>query len=199
MSVGDVFELAITWKSDESPYVAVCTPKFRQENALILDTEGEDLVGAFRDKCESAMAACITSTLRLVRYTVSPIPGTGSTYALDLGVTGPVGARAGDRLPPRVAAILSFRTATPGKRGRGRMYLPPASEGDNTLGRPTADLQSALNAFGETMFADMLAGGLEFANWQWVVRSDKDNISRPVTQYIARDYWGSQRDRTRIF
>jgi hypothetical protein len=199
LAIGDIFRLDIVFKSDNSPYVAVCGPHFKQATLLVLDTPEEDLVGAFRDKAEPALLSTFTSTLRIVRYTVSPVPGTGSTYQLDLGITGPVGVRTGDRLPPRVATVLSFRSSHPGKRGRGRMYLPPASETDNTGGAPTADLLAACNNLGDAMLNDMPVADASFASWVWVIRSEADNISRDVISYVPRGYWGSQRDRTRIF
>jgi len=102
-------------------------------------------------------------------------------------------------MPPRTAGILSFRSATPGRRGRGRMYIPPSVESQNTLGRPTLGYLTTVENLGDALLSAMNTGGVEFAAWEWVVWSEADQVARAVTSYVARGYWGSQRDRTRIF
>lgn len=57
------------------------------------------------------------------------------------------GTAAGDSTPPMVSVIVSFRTATPGRSFRGRMYLPPAPEGSNNSdGTLTTGAESAIFA-----------------------------------------------------
>jgi len=194
MAIGDKFRLKVTFKSDISAFVAQVTPVFSQEGALFFDTPEEDLVGAFREECEALLLACVTNALRLV-----PLPGQASSHTLALGLAGPAGGQGGDRMPPRSASILSFRSPTPGKRGRGRMYLPPASETSNTAGHPTGAHVTALNDLGQSMISDMPSISVTHAPWVWYIHSLADGDFKPVSQFVGRDYWGTQRDRTRIY
>ena len=198
MSVGDKFRLKVTFKSDTSERVAQVTPVFSQEGEPIFDTPEEDLVGAFQEECEALLLACVTASLRLVEYAVVPLPGTAASFVLSLGGAGPVGTQGGDPMPPRTATILSFRSPTAGRRGRGRMYLPPASEASNTAGHPTSGHLAAGDALGAAMIGDMPSLSITHLPWVWYIQSLADADFKPVSAYVTRDYWGTQRDRTNI-
>lgn len=53
-------------------------------------------------------------------------PSTGELLAqLDRGLpSGAAGTASGNALPPQTAEVMTIRTATPGRSGRGRFYLP---------------------------------------------------------------------------
>lgn len=200
MAAGQAYRLSIVVKSDSSPFVAINQPVFVQgPTGLIADTPEEDLVGAFRTECEASYLACITSALRLVKYQVGVAPDFATTFELDLGITGPVGTQGSDPLPPRTASVLSFRSATPGRRGRGRMYLPPASELSSSTGAPTANHITAMNALAVDMQDAMALVTASHIEWFWNIWSGLDATARLVSGFTSRGVWGSQRDRTRLF
>jgi hypothetical protein len=82
-------------------------------------------------------------------------------------------------LPQDVAVVCSLRTATPGRKGRGRLYLPgPTVSEVSATGELTTGAQSAI--------ANGLSGGWGTVNplgEQPVVFSRTAGTTLPVTQF----------------
>lgn len=78
---------------------------------------------------------------------VEPAPpyAQGSPCRLDYTGSNPTGAVAGV-IPPQVTAVASLRTSQVGRRGRGRMFVPPFGTAGNNSGRVSP---SAIAALGE--------------------------------------------------
>lgn len=200
MAVGDIYRLTIVTKSDLSPFVAVNQPHFFQSAVQEIAPTGADLIASFVDLAQEAYLNCVTEALRIVQYRVSKAPDFATEYTLDLGIGGPTGNQTGDRLVPRCASILSLRTSVLTRRGRGRLYLPPAGEASNTGGIPTATHLTALQELGDALLSmDVSVSAGNYTRWQLAVWSTLNADGSAVIACTPRSYWGSQRDRTRIF
>lgn len=190
--IGDFYRFAFLWRAAGSDKVAVNNLYFRQQYALVVDTALQDFWGIFQESCLESYRFAITADLSLVQIVAAK--GTPFVTEEVLDVTDVTGGSGGDRMSPRQAAVLSYRTALPTKKGRGRIFLPPAGEADNTGGRPSADYRTNLDNFGAALL-DLQNESLSSAGWQWQMYSKTDDEFRAITAYGTRDYWGSRRKR----
>jgi hypothetical protein len=197
MAVNDVYRLAIHWRRLSSPNTAVNVFHFKQTAPLILDTPGEDLVGAFQDICEAAYLGLVTDFITIFRYTVAKAPAFDIEY--ELGVAGTPGSLSGTPLPARTSLCINWRSATPGRRGRGRSFIPPAVEGSSAGNSPEGAYISAANSFIDNVVNDMPADVVTFAGWEPQVWSEADGVARPIVSGSTRASWSSQRDRGDLY
>lgn len=104
-----------------------------------------------------------------------------------------------DPLPTEVSIVLSYHAANvsgvkPASK-RGRIYLPFMAEGNNdTTGRPSSSLLTAVAAFGAGFHADSIAD----ANWVWVQYSPTRSEFSSVTGGWVDNEWDIQRRRGRV-
>lgn len=103
----------------------------------------------------------------------------------------------GDALPTQVCGLITIRTATAGRQGRGRLYFPFLSETDNALGGvPTAGFVTGLQAVAD-VFKDTedVLDGINSETWTPCVFRPITGLPRRVTAMIARARWATQRRR----
>jgi len=101
------------------------------------------------------------------------------------------GVAAGSALPADVALVVSLRTATATRSGRGRFYLPqPAASQVTTNGRVLADFITDLGA--------SLAGAWTAYNTATdipVIYSRTQRLTRPIVNFNIGDLYDTQRGR----
>lgn len=110
------------------------------------------------------------------------------------------GTIAGDSLPTQTCGLINLKTGIAKRSGRGRVYLPATSEGDNDATAvpsalylaAAANLVTAIQGYTGTT----VGGGTVTSTW--AVHSKKDGISRPVTVATVRPNWATQRRRSQI-
>lgn len=95
--------------------------------------------------------------------------------------------------PAQVAGIITLRTSTGGRSGRGRMYIGGMSatllNSDGTGWNTAGSFQTAADAFQAALIGGSVTVGL-------CVYSPTDNAGRPVTTLVAREtYLGTIRSR----
>jgi len=193
MAIGDRYVLRMQWRNGSSLLLAENSFAFEQVTAIVEPTVGEDLVGRFRTEVEPTFTQLVQTNYILERYTVAELPSKLLIYEeVITGVTGSVG---GDPLPPQVAGVITLRTPTLGRRGRGRLYLPPTGESYNTGGQPSAGYKSGAIGVMDLIYA-MSTANASYAEWLWGVWSTADQAFRIITSYSPRVLWGTQRGRT---
>jgi len=197
MAVNDIYRLNVITANNPSIAVAVNGFYFRQRTALILDTPEEDLVAAFQEECEFNYLNTFTSAMFLIKYQVGKSPEFATAFEVFDGVQH--GGLTGDPLPPRNCAVLSKKTSDFSRRGRGRTYLPPASESVSSGIGLTTGYRTALTDFAANVQDDMNAETLTHAGWQHVLWSEADQEAKTVTSYIINLRWASQRDRGNLY
>lgn len=197
MSVDDVYRLSVEWSNTPGFPTAVNLFYFKQIDALVLDTPGEDLVEAFRTECEATYRELVTNALALRKYAVAKAPLFLTEHVLE-GL-GEGGLATGDAMPPNTGGLLSIKTATLTRRGRGRVFIPPASETYNSGGRPTALMRGNITAFGSFMMVEMNTTTLAHSAWEMQMWSKADQVARPVVSAFSSAIWGSQRDRRYLY
>lgn len=82
----------------------------------------------------------------------------GSPVRLDWTSAFPVGG-GGAPLPLQTTPVFSLRTANPGRRGRGRMFMPPLNTGACSNGRIQAAAVTSLSAAFKTFIEAMRLDG----------------------------------------
>jgi len=111
------------------------------------------------------------------------------------------GTVAGEDLPKQVAGVLSLRTDTPGRSGRGRMYVSFPSEIDSeSPGRPIAGYVIRLTTLGVSIKAPLIVDDLignSLVAEAAVLQGGQlpPNATKLITSAIARPFWGTQRRR----
>lgn len=195
MAIDDVFTLHVNLLDPTSQLTAQINPSFRQETESLSAELGKDLVDNFVATCESAFLACIAEPYQLQDYAVVQRPEGVIVYEAPGDLNNGHGVT--DCMPRDVSGLISIRTAEISKRGRGRLYVGPVDEAWNGAGgNPNLTFIGLLNAFGLSLM-DMAAGDVSYAGFTWGLWSGKDAAFRPLTSFIARSYWGSQRGRRR--
>jgi len=194
MAVGDIYRLtAILRATGEGPEV-VNTFTFEQLDETVFDTPEEDLVQAFRGEAETAYREQFTNRLTVFQYKTGQSPNFETAFVQDL--SGVVGNLSGDSMPIRTAGIISLRTSVLSRRGRGRLYLPPANEaGNGSDGHPTSGYVDNMEFFANAVMGMRNHLSILYAHYAWVVWSKSDQEAHQVTAFTARNFWGSQRDR----
>lgn len=112
-----------------------------------------------------------------------------------------VGINLTDRLPSQVALLLSPRTNSPGRRGRGRCYLPFWSEDQNSPdGQPTAGAITAATNVSNVIFAvQTVTSGANSVKLTPVIYSRVTPVTiTPIQFVLFRANWASQRRRADI-
>lgn len=103
-----------------------------------------------------ANASKIVNGVTLQRVTARVITAAGTTAAL--GEAAPAATVAGNNsllLPNQCAVVLSLRTATPGPRGRGRIFLPALAAAPNGAGRLDPATRDGILAQSATLVAGL--------------------------------------------
>jgi len=194
MAVGDVYRLTVILKGPTVDKAVVNTFCFEQGDSLIFDTPGEDLVECWKAFAETPYLEQFTNRLTVFNYKVGKAPDFPTEYQTD--EVGLEGNLTGDPMPIRTSAVLAFRTDELSRRGRGRVFLPPANEAANgSDGHPTSGYIDNMKVLGDALLA---MGGdtvTTTAHWYLSVWSKASQEHRNVQAYAARNFWGSQRDR----
>lgn len=195
MAVGDTYRLRVVLRRSFVHPACINSFYFKQGDILIADTPGEDLVQAWQNDAETAYRNCFTNFIAITQYQVAKAPLFETEYTVDF--SGIAGNLTGDPLPPRTSYTLSWRTAVLTRRGRGRVYLPPASEADNSSAAPTSGYRTTVSNFGDILVAG-IGDGVTTAPWTLMTWSPADQVAREVLSHFSVGGWASQRDRDGI-
>jgi hypothetical protein len=199
MAIGDIFKLSVVGEAGQGQEL-VCNFHYQQEDALILDTPGEDLVQAWREEVEDLWLATFSSAALLDHYEVRGV--TDPTYGFDfsIGEPRPVGGIGGEALPAMTSAIVTWRTALIGRSNRGRTYMWQIGESSQSGGRVTNAYIALMDAWASA--AQEIDTTLTHAGWNLGVLSRFHNHNkRPepvfnlVTDHRNNSLLGTQRRR----
>lgn len=193
MAVGDVYRLRCVWKRTEIGSAAINDFHFEALEPTILDTQEEDLWQAFQDDLLTGYRGLVTQALNLVQVVIGVGPTFATTAIFDL--TSFPGLVSGEALPSVLGGIIARYTDLTSRRGRGRIYLPPASENDNTAtGQPTGAYVTQMRNWATLLTAE-IGDSLTTAAYRPVLWSEANQAALPITRVFARPYWAVQRDR----
>jgi hypothetical protein len=55
-----------------------------------------------------------------------------------------------------------------------------------------------MNDLGDALLG-MAGNNINYAAWDWSMWSNTDQVARVITSYTARNFWGHQADRRRMY
>lgn len=194
MAINDVLTLHAQWRITSGSLTAENQFHFQQTGVLVFDEPGEDLVQMYRDIIEPSYLALVSSVWGIVNYKVNEQPSGLTVY--EQTVPDFSGGLSGDSLPPQVATILSYKSAHPGRSGKGRVYLPPANEASSTIqGMPGTTLGTLVTDLVDALLAAV--DDVAYAGWKWGIWSEKEQMFYPATHGVPRFRFATQRSRAR--
>lgn len=149
-------------------------------------------------------AAYVSAKTRCDSLTLYPMLATGRVFEARKAVltyhTGPPGTDSSNMLPPEVSCCLSLQTPQVGRRGRGRMYMPPAGTGEvSSQGFVSSGHTAALATAGATLMAALAVESIDPSSTH--VRPIVTGV--PYTRYgvvesvNVGNVWDAQRRRRR--
>lgn len=100
-----------------------------------------------------------------------------------------------DALPPEVALVVSHRTATRGRSGRGRSYLAGFTEQTNVGGAPSSVLTGAIELAWALELLHIDYAGTDGLDQVVITQAQSPNLARPVVAVQVDDHWDTQRRR----
>lgn len=201
MATGDVYRLAI-----RSTYTGtddiVNVFHFRQTaDDGAQPNKALACINAFGVTALTDYLNCIPNSISLSLYSCRGVLGSIEEAELSVTVNGTSGA--GDVLPLQSAPIISWRTGASGRRRRGRTYMPPILEGQQTGGLMALGIITALEDFAAVVLTIATSDPTP-DEFELVVFSPENlsavppragDLITPITAYIVRDVVGSQRRR----
>lgn len=198
MAIDDIFRFSIVGTGEQEQEL-VNVLHYKQLDALILDSPGEDLVQAFQTDAEALFSACFGSGCAIRQYEVRGV--TDPTYGFDLVLSSPVaGGLGGESWPPQDTSLIKWSTGLIGRSFRGRSYVWPATEGHQNSGRISSGLRTNLVAYADA--AVLIGDGIATSRWVMGVLSTVHNgvpraepLFTPVVEGIVRDFVYTQRRR----
>lgn len=194
MATGDIFKLAVVWKTVDERATFVNTFHFRQENELAVDEPGKDLVDAFENFALPSYRAMVTSIARIVQYSVYGI--TDPLYVYEDSPLPAAGLVSGEALPLQTSPIITWRTGLAGRSRRGRTYLPPTGESQQNGGVLLASFLDLMDDFADNVkVLNALAVNPLYSTWQLGVWSATYQYFNPVNSHISRQTIVTQRRR----
>jgi len=122
-----------------------------------------------------------------------PIPGVEVAEVSNAGV----GGVAGDPLPFQVSGLVTKRSATPGRHGHGRLYVPFPGEADNgATGRISAGYDTRLTNLENNLIGPVVAGaGGNTETYAPVIYNRKTHGIIFVLDITHQQTWATQRRR----
>lgn len=100
-----------------------------------------------------------------------------------------------DALPPEVALVVSHRTGTRGRSGRGRSYFAGFTEQTNVGGAPTSTLTDAIELAWALQLIHIDYTATDGLDQVVITQSESPNLARLVTATQVDGHWDTQRRR----
>jgi len=193
MAIGDFYKVAILGRSGAGDQL-VNTLAYKQASANLYPTPSEDLAQAFAqsDVLGTLYVAAMSDDCKIYAVQVRGIttPSEGFDLALDPELTG---TRTGEQLPPQDTCVVTFTTGKIGRRYRGRNFMFPTGEADQSVGAWLTGYTDAVSAYCAGLQSVEVASVT--GNYGQHVYSRKFSIGTPVTGHIVRTFVKSQRRR----
>jgi len=112
-------------------------------------------------------------------------------------VSAGVGTAGAEALPRQTAGLVSFYTGYPGRRGRGRMYMPfPAQDDNQATGHPVAGYVTAVESLVDALLGlGLVIGAAGDCTFIPVLYHREAASGDKIETRIVRAVWATQRRR----
>lgn len=168
---------------------------FHVTTAPAVGENWEDLVPNFISYVQTAYLGLINNQWFIEQYKIVDM-FSGTVVGEIGGNINYVGLGSGDAMPPQIAGIVSWRSGRTGRRGKGRTYLPPTSEGNSaSAGAPSGPYIDAMDQWAELMKTFHTEIGPEGGVYTFSIMSDADQSHHVVIGHVSRQKWATRRSR----
>lgn len=194
-TVGDTIE--VTMWSQDSEQAGLCVFHYRVITAPVGLVKLSAAPGAMFTALSAPFAGCMSLNasvhgfiVKRVRPGIPTIPYFSTSFSIP-------GTLTGDQLPRQVSGLMTKRTGSPGKSGRGRIYVPfPTEVMSSSAGEPTGPYSTLLGTLRTAMLANVnVVDGINTAILSPAVFSRTLGIDSLMTDITARTHWATQRRR----
>lgn len=194
---GDVHEVRIVCKAGTQYSTNV--RHFRVTGVPTAGVLEADLPLYYGPKISNVLKGCIAAEAVIYGYGVRKILPTVGVEYLDKPVA-LAGTGTGGLLPEQTAGVISLRTTLPGKKFRGRMYVPfPHGSANDVNGRPTAIYTGNIGVLGDMFYgSETWTNGANSFTSTGVVYHRGPKTETTLSSIIVRKDWGTQRRRSQI-
>lgn len=153
---------------------------------------------AVLDGAVDALTSVVSSDTSLMGVHIEGITTTDADLFVE-PVGGPVAGlqTGGSGMPRNCCGLITFNTGIAGKRGRGRMYLPPTNNNDFEIGTSTwtAAFTALLTAAGNNFIDNCLAASPALIFGKYTLAGQNGFTSYDSDRSVGRRRLGTQRRR----
>ena len=197
IQIGQLYEVRFVCKLANQ--YAVNVRHFRVTTIVSGQPTTDTFAGGLEAKFAPLFKACLSVRATWYGLGSRRVLPTQSLETISAAARGP-GTVVGDALSTQTAAVITLRTPLPGKKFRGRMYVPFPSETDNDLdARPTAAYLANTNALSLPLMQSTTytIGADSFTAVPSIFHRALQTETTIVLAYTRPD-WGTQRRRSQI-
>lgn len=199
MAIGDYYRMALESTFQGQTYVNIFHFRMVAQsagaippNALGLQNEWQSLIGV-GNSMQTRYQLLIPNQVQIARMVIRNLANPSDNVEAVVNIPGSRGV--GDITPPQCCALISWRTATTGRRHRGRSFIGPVREADNTDGQLVTSYITALQSFIDGMATRFATSQILY---QHVVYTRVLDTGLSVTSAIIRTGIKTQRRRARL-
>jgi len=151
MALNDLFRIAVQGRGPQDQQL-VNTLYYRQSSLAVVGDELEVLAQAYFDNAidSGLYPALVHANCSFIGLQVRGITNPETGFDLNFEEAIP-GASTGDMLPPATSCVVTWNTGFIGRRNRGRNYLWPASESNQSQGVWGAGYLDAVQDYAEAI------------------------------------------------
>lgn len=196
MAIGNTYRLTAVWSGPQGQDI-VNQFTLKQTTGFVVGfaDPAEALIDAWINDVQTDYAGAVNAACQIVSYRASNIDGAPEVAELILStpVSGGIG---GECNAPQVAAEVLWKTGIPGRRNRGRTFMPPGSETYSNGGVWLSTYETAIANFAAALLSfgnAVTNGGWRHVVWSGVALAARDRTAYrlwPYARTIGRRAFG---------
>lgn len=194
-AIGDVVETV--FRSQNVEQAGINVRHWTVTAAAPASMTDQDVANQFQALVGPLIAACMGSNSNMLQTAVRKVNGVPIGAQTPSNTPTIPGAVVSGDLPRQTSGLITLRTLTIGRKGRGRMYVPfPPTTLSDVNGQPTAGYLTALTALRNVVGANVvLTDGVNVMTFQPCLYKRGALVGTPVTSAVNRLSWATQRRR----
>lgn len=188
------WRFAIEWRYGGTDERMLNVGYVRNDDGLATQAQVADAIATAAD---NELAPAVSSDIDCMGASVSGVTTQDAElFSSGIGET-PGGQTGGSGMPRNCCQLVTLNTGLAGKRGRGRIYLPPSNNNDFEIGTSTwTSTQVAVFETAVQSFWDALEAGDPSLIWgKYVAPNLTTFTSYDRTRFVGRRRIGTQRRR----
>lgn len=162
-NVSDVYRL--TWVGANPSGEPLINTYYYRISVVGAGDEKAALAAAWQAAVNGALQACQANTQQWKQIIVQPVKPVGTTEVFTPNVS--LGSLATANLPSQCAVILTRKTATPGKGGRGRIFIGAVPVSQQVAADPNTVTTTNFQALANALMLTLTSGGWSFIPVLW--------------------------------